>query len=125
MNPLNKNDRIDRILASDDELIPSSGFLSAVMESVHKEAATPPPIPFPWRRFVPCIVLALGVFGWSAFEAFRYLRSAARQVSLSQLQFSPAAGHQLASAGWIALALVVSLLCWLLARRIAGTSGLL
>ena len=53
MNPT-KTDRaamdstaIDRILAAEEELIPSSGFASSVMERVQEEAALPPPIPFP------------------------------------------------------------------------------
>ena len=125
MKPPVKNDRIDRILASDDELIPSSGFLSSVMDRVQEEAAVPAPIPFPWKRFVSGILLVLGVFGWGAFEAFRSLLSAARSFALPQLQVPAAAGHASASAGWVVLALVVSLLSWLLARRIAGTSGLL
>ncbi|MFB3779156.1 MAG: hypothetical protein ACE141_16180 [Bryobacteraceae bacterium] len=29
---------------------PSAAFQSRVMRRVHQEAATPPPIPFPWRR---------------------------------------------------------------------------
>ena len=46
---------IERILATEEELIPSSGFLASVMERVHEEARTPAPIPFPWKRAVPGI----------------------------------------------------------------------
>src|ERR1035441_5112521 len=60
--------RIDRILASEEPLIPSSGFLGSVMESVRDEAAAPPPIAFPWKRAVPAVLLIAGVFGWAAFE---------------------------------------------------------
>ena len=32
---------------SEEEILPSSGFAASVMEAVRREAATPPPIPFP------------------------------------------------------------------------------
>ena len=39
------------------------------------------------------------------------------------VQWAP--GLPVQRAGWIALALVISLLCWLYSRRLAGQSGLL
>ena len=33
---------IDRILAAEEPLIPSSGFLASVMESIREEATAPP-----------------------------------------------------------------------------------
>jgi len=48
---------IDRILASEEPLIPSLGFLDSVMERVREEAAAPPPIPFPWKRALPAFFL--------------------------------------------------------------------
>lgn len=53
-------DDLDRILASEESLIPSSGFAASVMEQVHAAATAPPPLPFPWRRFL------LGLFSVSA-----------------------------------------------------------
>jgi hypothetical protein len=47
----NENE-IDRILFREDEILPSSGFAAAVMDAVRREAAAPPPIPFPWKRAV-------------------------------------------------------------------------
>lgn len=44
-------DELDRILASEEPLVPSSRFAERVMEAVHDAAAAPPPLPFPWRRF--------------------------------------------------------------------------
>jgi hypothetical protein len=57
-------DEIDRILSSEPGLEPSSGFVRAVMQSVHleAEAAATPPLRFPWGRFAfglaACLVLA-------------------------------------------------------------------
>ena len=54
---------IDHILATEEELVPSSGFLASVMERVQDEAAAPAPIPFPWKRAIPGMLLAVGVLG--------------------------------------------------------------
>lgn len=59
---------IDRILSSDPVIEPSAGFASRVMGQVRQEANAPPPIEFPWRRFLPgaitcaaLILIALGL----------------------------------------------------------------
>ena len=118
-------DEIDRILATEEELVPSSGFLASVMESVREEAAAPPPIPFPWIRAVPGMILAVGVLGWGAVEMVRLGLPALREISLTPPQISAAVIQPLKEAGWVALALGASLLSWLLSRRLAGQSGLL
>jgi hypothetical protein len=45
------NDELDRILTAAEPLLPSSGFATSVMDRVREAAETPPPLPFPWRRF--------------------------------------------------------------------------
>jgi hypothetical protein len=45
-------DTLDRILGSDEEIEPSSGLVDTVMHAVLEEAQTPPPLRFPWHRFV-------------------------------------------------------------------------
>ena len=69
---------MDRLLAAEEELVPSSGFLAAVMERVQEEAQAPPPIPFPWKRAIPGMVLAAGVLGWGGFELMAFLIAALR-----------------------------------------------
>jgi hypothetical protein len=49
-------DELDRLLAKEDDVVPSSGFAEAVMDAVRTAKAAPPPIPFPWTR----ALLALG-----------------------------------------------------------------
>ncbi|MGB9236560.1 MAG: hypothetical protein WCC04_19300 [Terriglobales bacterium] len=49
---------MDRILSRQDEIQLSSGFAASVMEAVRREAAAPPPIPFPWKRALPLGALA-------------------------------------------------------------------
>jgi hypothetical protein len=123
------NDRIDaeidRVLATEEELIPSSGFMVSVMERVQEEAAVPPPIPFPWKRAVPGILLAAGVFGWGAVELIRSGVPMPHSIPLTVPNLTVAHVHSVESAGWVALALGISLASWLLSRRLAGRGGLL
>lgn len=119
------HDAIDSILAGEEELIPSSGFMAATMERVREEAATPKPIPFPWLRALPGIVVIAAALCWLGFEAMRLGISRAGEASLAQAHFTLAAGRELEPVGWVAAALGVALLSWLLSRRFAGGSGLL
>jgi hypothetical protein len=125
---------IDHILATEEELIPSSGFLASVMERVQKEAALPAPIAFPWKRAVPGILVIAGVFAWGAVDL---IRSGPALPGIAQpgiaapswltpvpLHLSAAAVPPVESAGWVALALGASLASWLLSRRLAGRGGL-
>jgi len=120
--------KIDQILVTEEELIPSSGFLASVMERVQEEARVPARIPFPWKRAVPGILLAAGVFGWGAYEFVREAVPAAQSITHSvpftALHLPAAAQQPLEQAGWVAMALAVSLVSWLLSRRLAGQSGL-
>jgi len=118
-------DAINRILATEEELIPSSGFLAAAMERVRDAAAMPAPIPFPWMRALPGIVLAAAVLGWLGFELVQTCLAAAPKPAVLQMQLTAATVRALEPAGWVTLALVVTMLSWLLARRLAGRSGLL
>ncbi len=51
-------DDLDRILAGESGIEPSSGFAETVMDAVRAEAARPAPIPFPWRRLLPGLALS-------------------------------------------------------------------
>jgi hypothetical protein len=118
-------DAIEGILAAREEIVPSSGFLAGVMEHVREEAAMPQPIPFPWKRAIPGILLTAGVLGWGAWEAVRNGLPETRGFLLSPPQLSAAAGRGLEDAGWVALALAVSLASWVLSMRMVRRSGLL
>jgi hypothetical protein len=95
------------------------------MESVREEAAAPQPIPFPWTRFIPGILVATGVLSWGAFKMISQGLPEMRSVSLAPPHLPAAAIQPVEQAGWVALALGISLLSWLLSRRLAGRSGLL
>ena len=115
---------IDGILTSEQELIPSSGFLAATMERVREEAAAPKPIAFPWLRALPGIVLAAGVIGWCGYELARAAFAHSGEISLAQVHVT-ANWSALEPAGWVAAALGFSLVSWLFAKRLTGGSGLL
>jgi len=116
---------IDRVLGMEEDLIPSSGFMASVMERVEEEAAAPPPIPFPWKRAIPGILLTAGVFGWGAVELVRLGLPMARSLTIIAPHLSAAYVRTVESAGWVALALGISLASWMLSRRLAGRGGLL
>jgi hypothetical protein len=116
------NERIDEILVDEPELVPSSGFAASVMERVREEAAAPAPIPFPWKRAVPGMVVAAGVFGWSAVELVRFAGPALVQLRQTEthVAMNAAMAGPLEQAGWVVAALAVSLITWMIARRVAG-----
>lgn len=118
-----ESDIIGRILASEEPLVPSSGFASAVMERVQKESTAPPPIPFPWKRAIPGIALAAGVFGWGAVEMMHH--APAMTISLASVRLSAAVTTGLESTGWVILALAASMLAWRFSCRLIGRAGLL
>ncbi|HEY2291782.1 MAG TPA: hypothetical protein VGM86_13870 [Thermoanaerobaculia bacterium] len=97
-------DDLDRILASEEPLIPSSGFAAATMERVRESASAPPPLPFPWHRFLLglLVMLALsGLGGWAAvrLHAMEALGSAFGYVLADPHLWLPLAGAGVALAG--------------------------
>src|SRR5262245_18628600 len=52
-------DPLDKVLVTDDRLVPSSGFHSRVMDDVFAEEARRPPPAFPWGRFAAGVVTCL------------------------------------------------------------------
>jgi hypothetical protein len=113
------NERIDEILATEQELVPSSGFLASVMERVREEAAAPPPIPFPWGRFMPGMLVAAGVLSWGAVELVRFVGPRLHEVRLAPPHIAPAMIQPLEQAGWVVTALAVSAVSWMISRRAA------
>lgn len=105
------DDRMNRVLAKDDEIVPSSGFTNAVMEAVRREAATPPPLAFPFWRALPGFV-AVGI---AVVLAFAGVARGARVPAVEGIvaTISSAVMASLAiwardGGNWILLGLVVS-----------------
>ena len=54
-------DELERILTDGEGLQPMTGFSTRVMRAVREEATAPPPLAFPWARFLPGVVLQAGL----------------------------------------------------------------
>jgi len=65
-----KDDELDRILSQEQDLVPSSGFVRNVMDAVRREASSPAPIPFPWTRALPGLVLCVLALAAMCVAAF-------------------------------------------------------
>jgi hypothetical protein len=116
--------RTESILASEEPIVPSSGFLVAVMERVKEESAMPAPIPFPWKRALPGSLVAAAILGWGGVQFVRWGALTIKEASFAVPHVSPsvvmAITQPFAHAGWVALAAGISLASWLLARKIVG-----
>jgi hypothetical protein len=126
-----ESDEIDRILSrkNDDEILPSSGFTVSVMDAVRREAAAPPPIPFPWKRALPGLVAGgfalVLVLMAGVVTILRIGRaSTAPHLSLSlPSALTPILGLQRnlgSAAGWTLLALLVTFVSVKLSMRLAS-----
>ena len=103
----------DHILSKEEQILPSSGFAASVMEAVQREAAAPPPIPFPWKRALPGICAAGLMIVLVVLASISLLHHGAATRPLpAEWLFAIAAitqGWKTLGASWIALALVLSL----------------
>ena len=111
------DDDIDRVLASDDSIVPSSGFAASVMEAVRRDADVPPPIPFPWKRVLPGLVYCLGAL---AALLIMGLSQAGGGTALSNRLTRILEAATDVGAEWIAVALVVSLVSVVFSIRVVG-----
>jgi hypothetical protein len=126
------DDELNRALLDEDDIMPSSGFVSSVMESVYREATEPPPIPFPWKRALPGIVLSLTLMA-VFLMSFLNFHSAAivkwnsvpkdTQIEMASWlsEFERAAIHS--GAGWVLLALGLSFVTWKLSMMLVMRRG--
>jgi hypothetical protein len=119
-------DDLDRILANEQPLLPSSGFAASVMDAIAKEAATPAPIPFPWKRALPgiaALLVAFFVLYRLASETLAGIAShpASTVDPLLWLRSNSAAAVMLRTQAAPALfAVAISLLSLLICRKFAG-----
>lgn len=120
----NRMEKLDRILASEEHLVPSSGFAASVMGRVREVSVEPEPIPFPWKRALPGILIAAAGLVWCVVQLVRMALAAPLSLNVPALQFSAAQTHSAETVGWVVAALGVSLLSWLLVRRMIGRGGL-
>ena len=117
-------DELDRILAKEQEIVPSAGFVGSVMAAVEREAEAPPAIPFPWRRAVPGMAVGALALGWAVVVAAGHFARAAASPSgpaaMSPVIASLVESARMTGAGWLALALVLSLVSVKLSSRLTA-----
>jgi len=118
---------IERILSGRDEIVPSSGFVASVMEGVRRQAVTPPPIPFPWKRALPILGLAIGAVVLTSLFALTVVFAVAHgNATLDQglavnrgLDFWPQ-GSLGSALAWAAVSLLATFMALKLSMRLAG-----
>lgn len=129
VQPAANYEAIDRALVENDPLVPSSGFLSAVMERVQEESIAPKPIPFPWKRAMPGLALVAGTLVWLVYETIRMALAGALSIgfraSSSAIHLPAHTLQALNSVLWIGVAAAISLTSWGMARRLARRASLL
>lgn len=119
-------DKVDAILASEEPIVPSSGFAAAVMQRVREEAAAPPPIPFPWKRAIPGFVFASIVLSFVTVKFVRAYRATEFSLSVPPVRLGVHVPLDAAQAMWLLIAAALALGSWLLTRRLtSSSSGLL
>ena len=121
-----RDDEFERALFKEEEILPTSGFTAAVMEAVRREAATPQPIPFPWKRALPGAMVLCLTIGWVLYEGI--MQGIQGNVSVGiPTSFPPLFASVLASPKgvavcWIAVALALSLVSLRLSRVLTRSS---
>jgi hypothetical protein len=122
-----ENDEIDRALSREDDILPSSGFAASVMDAVRREVAAPPPIPFPWKRALPGLVVAGVVLAVVLLAGIVVLaepgRATTRHFSTAVPSMMPPMfdGGIQSAATWTVLALLLAFVSVKLSMRL--TSG--
>jgi len=123
-----RNQELNRILSrigsEKEEITPSSGFTASVMDAVRREAATPPPIPFPWKRALPGLAAACVALALVLIEIVTHLDQEAvvRQIHpVTTSTFDPILKAAMSTGiGWIFLALLLSLVSIMLSMRLTS-----
>lgn len=120
-NDDHRSDPLDAVLLAEfnsaEQLRPSSGFVLSVMDAIHEETAVPPPIPFPWKLFVPgtiavlCTLVAFVVWGVRHYSAATAGNFAPTLLSLLSIN---------STVSWISLSLVLTVIAVFSSFRLAN-----
>ena len=101
---------IDRLLAHNEEILPSSGFGVSVMEAVLQEATAPPLLAFPWRRALPGLAALLAAFAVAIRNVTQALNDP-RSISAFEEQIREFSAYGSSEEIlWIAVAIVLTVL---------------
>lgn len=112
------HDDIERLLADEDEITPSSRFLPAVMDAVQGEAAAPRPLEFPWLPALPGLVATVAALVVATWHGIGSLSDPATGAVLDEeVRQLVALGASL-GLQWIVLAVAVTIVSVLLPLRL-------
>ncbi len=98
---------LDPILSSDQDVLPSTQFVSNVMAAVHREASTPAPLSFPWWRVMPGAAICAATLSTLLAMAIHQLCTAPIGNGPESIAFLNAFANRV-ELGWVLLALFVS-----------------
>jgi hypothetical protein len=122
-----RDDELDYLLSKDQEMIPSSGFVTSVMDAVRREATTPPPIPFPWKYALPGIVaygvVLVAIVVTVYTQPSRVTATSAPPVTLQSLLTPIVETAKIGGIGWMCFALLLTLFSVMYSRRLTRISG--
>jgi len=103
------DDNLDRILSTDQDIVPSSAFVGNVMAAVRGEASTPAPISFPWQRLAPGFAIcAIALTAFLVIAAIQFHAGAAVTGPVPRVFENVLETTNRVGLGWIAIALVAS-----------------
>ena len=119
-----RDHEIDQVLAADPEIIPSPRFTARVMSAVRAEAATPPPLAFPWAIALPGPLLSVAAMVWCVVSGVHQAGpeqpvspSMVRRLLVDAVALAQTA-HAFAL-DWLLLACLLVWISWKLTARLA------
>lgn len=115
------NNTLDHVLISEEPLIPSSGFAASVMERISDEAThQSQPINFPWRRFVPGLLLLCPLLALLAAEMVKAMRapSTVSVPGFSLIQTARLYPEFVQLALWVVAALAITFITWRITQKL-------
>jgi len=108
--------------ADNDSILPSSGFTTFVMSTVHSEASASPPIAFPWRRALPGFIAYIAVIGVLIATCIYGVRAtdtpAAKDLLWPILRILTSQDGSSTGMLWLALSMLIALLCLAFTQRL-------
>ena len=105
---------IERILSTEGKIQPSPMFAAKVMGAVRREAATPPPIAFPWKWAAPGLAAGVTAIVLTLME-LPSRDSAASPVATVWMDAAQRLGL-----GWVGLALALTFAAMAVTRRLTS-----
>jgi hypothetical protein len=78
------HDDFEDLLANEDEITPSSGFVASVMAAVEREVAVPRPLEFPWGRALPGLLATIAALALAVWQGIDFLRDPTALATLDE-----------------------------------------